>query len=144
MFNQPPREPLTQDTAAARSAAPPHPDALLRTVLNSLEDDKAVDIVTIELGGKSSIADYLVIASGTSSRHVGSIATHAAERIKLAYGDSCRMEGERQGDWVVIDAVDVIIHIFRPEVRAFYNLEKLWSVAIPGQFDQTASGLRAV
>lgn len=111
-------------------------------MLNSLEDDKAVETVSIELGGKSSIADYLVIASGTSSRHVSSIASHVVERIKLAYGDTCRVEGERQGDWVVIDAVDVVVHIFRPEVRAFYNLEKLWSVAIPGQIDQAGGNLR--
>jgi ribosome-associated protein len=104
---------------------------LLHTVLNCLEDDKAFDIVTIELAGKSSIADFLVIASGTSSRHVASIAEHAAEQIKELTGKPCRMEGARQGDWVVIDALDVIIHVFRPEVRSFYNLEKLWSVATP-------------
>ncbi|MEQ1889855.1 MAG: ribosome silencing factor [Alphaproteobacteria bacterium] len=117
----------------------------MRLVLNSLEDDKAVEIVSIELEGKSSIADYLVIASGTSSRHVGTIAGHVSEKIKQVYGDNCRMEGLRQGDWVVVDAVDVIIHIFRPEVRAFYNLEKLWSVTLPSQVEPANGfGLRAV
>lgn len=117
----------------------------MRFVLNSLEDDKAVDIVTIELEGKSSIADYLVIASGTSSRHVASIAGHLTEKIKHIFDDSCRVEGMRQGDWVVIDAVDVIVHIFRPEVREFYNLEKLWSVTMPAQIDPaSAFGQRAV
>lgn len=116
----------------------------MRLIVNSLEDDKAIDIVTIELEGKSSIADYLVIASGTSSRHVASIAEHLLEKIKHAHGDSCRTEGLRQGDWVVVDAVDVIVHIFRPEVREFYNLEKLWSVAMPAQIDPAHSiGLRA-
>jgi ribosome-associated protein len=117
----------------------------MRLVLNSLEDDKAVDVVTIELEGKSSIADYLVIASGTSSRHVGTIAGHVAEKIKHVYGENCRVEGLRQGDWVVVDAVDVIIHVFRPEVREFYNLEKLWSVTMPSQIEPANSfGLRAV
>ncbi|MSP44028.1 MAG: ribosome silencing factor [Alphaproteobacteria bacterium] len=109
-----------------------------------MEDDKAVDIVTIELEGKSSIADYLVIASGTSSRHVATIAEHILEKLKRDHGETCRVEGLRQGDWVVVDAVDVIVHIFRPEVREFYNLEKLWSVAIPEHMEPThAFGLRA-
>ncbi len=116
----------------------------MRLVLKSLEDDKAIDIVSIALKGKSSIADYLVIASGTSSRHVASIAGHVTEKIKHAYGENCRVEGLRQGDWVVVDAVDVIIHIFRPEVREFYNLEKLWSVTMPAQSEQAhALGQRA-
>jgi len=117
----------------------------MRLVLNSMDDDKAVDIVSIELEGKSSIADYLVIASGTSSRHVGTIAGHVAEKIKQVYGDNCRVEGLRQGDWVVVDAVDVIIHVFRPEVREFYNLEKLWSVTMPSHVEPANGfGLRAV
>ena len=116
----------------------------MRFIVNSLEDDKAVDIVTIELEGKSSVADYLVIASGNSSRHVAAIAEHVLERIKQAHGDNCRVEGQRQGDWVVVDAVDVIVHIFRPEVREFYNLEKLGSGAMPAQMGRAqASGLRA-
>lgn len=139
------RKPLTQDIAVARRTAHPEPEQLKRLVVNSLEDDKAIDIVSIELEGKSSIADYLVIASGTSSRHVASIAGHVTEKIKQLYGDACRVEGLRQGDWVVVDAVDVIIHIFRPEVREFYNLEKLWSVTMPAQIEPgSASGLRAV
>lgn len=115
-----------------------NPEELLRIVLNSLEDNKAIDVVTIELGGKSSIADYLVIASGASSRHVTSLAEHVSEHVKHVLGESCRIEGLRQGDWVVVDAVDVIVHIFRPEVRSFYNLEKLWSVTIPAQIEPAA------
>ena len=85
-----------------------------------------------------------MIASGTSSRHVASIAEHAAEHIKELTGRPCRMEGARQGDWVVIDALDVIIHVFRPEVRNFYNLEKLWSVATPAAVGASATaGLSA-
>lgn len=138
------RTPLTQDQALARRAVQPAPSELMRFIVNSLDDDKAVDVVTIELEGKSSIADYLVIASGTSSRHVASLAEHVLEKLKHIYGETCRVEGLRQGDWVVVDAVDVIVHIFRPEVREFYNLEKLWSVAIPAYMDNMhAVGLRA-
>lgn len=100
-------------------------------VLRSLDDDKAVDVVSIPLKGKSTIADMMVIASGNSSRHVAALADHLMERIKDELGIITRVEGLPQADWVLIDAGDVIIHLFRPEVRSFYNLEKMWSVEVP-------------
>ncbi len=88
---------------------------------------KAEDIVTIDLVGKSSIADYLVVASGRSNRHVASIADQVIKDVEQAHVPRVRVEGLRHGDWVLIDAGDVIVHVFRPEVRAHYNLEKMWS-----------------
>ncbi|NKX45213.1 ribosome silencing factor [Roseibacterium sp. KMU-115] len=113
---------------------PAQPDAptsaeLLARVLASLDDDKAEEIVQIDLRGKSSIADYMVIASGRSSRQVAAISEKLAERLKEDYRLSCKMEGKDTGDWVLIDAGDVIVHVFRPEVREFYQLEKMWMPA---------------
>ena len=102
-------------------------EALHALVLRSLDDDKALDVVTIPLNGKSSIADHVVIASGRSSRQVASMAQKLAERIKRELGRSVRVEGLPVADWVLIDAEDVIIHVFRPEVRSFYNLERMWA-----------------
>ena len=99
---------------------------LLDIVLASLDDDKAEDVVQIDLRGKSSIADYMVIASGRSSRQVASIAEKLVERLKDSHKMSCKTEGKGTGDWVLIDAGDVIVHLFRPEVREFYQLEKMW------------------
>jgi ribosome-associated protein len=104
-------------------------------VQESLEDDKAMDMVSINLLGKTSFADAMVIASGRSDRHIGSIATHLVKRLKGAGIKPVRTEGLRQGDWVLVDAGDVIIHLFRPEVRLFYNLEKMWSVDTTTQFN---------
>ena len=106
-----------------------HPSAkeTLRTVLASLDDMKAEDIVTIDLNGKSTIADYMVVASGRSNRHVASIAEQAVKDIEQIQTPRVRVEGLRQGDWVLIDAGDVIVHVFRPEIRDHYNLEKMWS-----------------
>lgn len=101
-------------------------EALRDLVLRSLDDDKAVDVVAIPLGGKSSIADYMVIASGRSTRQVASMAQKLAERIKRELGRSVRIEGLTVADWVLLDADDVIVHLFRPEVRTFYNLERMW------------------
>lgn len=101
-------------------------DVLLARILASLEDDKAEDVVTIDLRGRSSVADYMVICSGRSSRQVGAIAEKLMERLKHEFGRSCRIEGKEQGDWVLIDASDVVVHVFRPEVREFYQLEKMW------------------
>ena len=95
--------------------------------MKSLDDDQAQDIVSIPLDGKSNIADHMVIAEGRSTRQVASIAQKLAERIKQA-GGSARIEGLANADWVLIDAGDVIIHLFRPEVRSFYNLERMWAV----------------
>jgi len=101
-------------------------EVLLERVLASLDDDKAEDVVTIDLRGKSSIADHMVICSGRSARQVGAIAEKLVERLKQAFGRVSRIEGKETGDWVLIDAGDVIVHVFRPEVREFYQLEKMW------------------
>lgn len=100
-------------------------------MLSALDDDKAEDIVSIDLDGKSSVADLMIIASGRSNRHVGAIADHLVRRLKEAGHGKARVEGLRTCDWVLIDAGDIIVHVFRPEVRQFYDLEKMWSVA-PG------------
>ncbi len=102
-------------------------EALHNLVLRSLDDDQAQDVVTIPLGGKSSIADHMVIASGRSTRQVASMAQKLSERIKQDLGRRVRVEGLPVADWVLIDADDVIVHIFRPEVRTFYNLERMWA-----------------
>lgn len=88
---------------------------------------KAQDSVTIDLTGKSSIGDYMVVTSGTSQRHVGSVADNVVKDLEEAGVRNLRVEGMRQADWVLIDAGDVIVHVFRPEIRAFYNLEKMWA-----------------
>ncbi len=102
-------------------------EALHNLVLRSLDDDQAVEVVSIPLAGKSSIADHMVIASGRSTRQVASMAQKIAERIKKELGRNVRIEGLPIADWVLIDAEDVIIHLFRPEVRTFYNLERMWA-----------------
>lgn len=102
---------------------------VLDTILNSLDMDKAEDVLTISLQGKSEMADQMVIASGRSSRQVSSIAEKLKERLKADHQISCKVEGKDQGDWVLIDAGDVIVHVFRPEVREFYQLEKMWMSA---------------
>jgi ribosome-associated protein len=102
-------------------------EALHSLVLRSLDDDKALDVVSIPLSGKSNIADYMVIASGRSTRQVASMAQKLTERIKHELGRNVRVEGLPTADWVLIDADYVIVHIFRPEVRSFYNLERMWA-----------------
>lgn len=109
----------------------PDSETLLAGILTSLQDDKAEDIVQIDLRGKSSIGDYMVVASGRSSRQVTSIAEKLVERLKRDFGSQTRVEGKGAGDWVLIDAGDVIVHVFRPEVREFYQLEKMWQPAAP-------------
>lgn len=94
----------------------------------SLDDDQADDVVTIDLSGKSTIADHMVIASGRSQRHVTSMAEHLREKLKRAGVGGVSMEGAERADWILIDGGDVIVHLFRPEVRAFYGLEKMWGV----------------
>ena len=106
-------------------------EALLQLVLGSLDDDKAEDVVTIDLRNKSAMADYLVIASGRSTRQVGAMADHLLRKVKTDGFGAAAIEGIPQNDWVLIDAGDVIVHLFRPEVRAFYNIEKMWSVTLP-------------
>lgn len=104
-------------------------DELLARVLASLDDDKAEDVVSIDLRGRSAMADHMVIASGRSARQVGAIAEKLAERMKDITGRTPRIEGKDAGDWVLIDTNDVIVHVFRPEVREFYQLEKMWMPA---------------
>ncbi|MGV3554625.1 MAG: ribosome silencing factor [Croceibacterium sp.] len=108
------------------------PGALLAAVLESLEDDQAQDVVNIPLEGKSSIADYMIVASGRSTRQVAAIATKLAERLKNGGFGSPRVEGLPAADWVLIDAGDVVVHLFRPEVRSFYNLERMWGFGEEG------------
>ncbi|MGN6817093.1 MAG: ribosome silencing factor [Sphingomonas sp.] len=112
---------------AYRSSDPEGAEALHQLVLSSLDDDQAVDTISIPLAGKSSIADHMVIASGRSTRQVASMAQKLAERIKAETGRGPRIEGLPTADWVLIDAGDVIVHLFRPEVRTFYNLERMWA-----------------
>jgi ribosome-associated protein len=104
---------------------------LLDTVLECLDDAKAEEVVSIDLNGKSSIADHMVVASGRAQRHVGAIADQLVERLRAAGQGKAKVEGQPACDWVLIDAGDVIVHVFRPEVRSFYNLEKLWSANSP-------------
>lgn len=101
-------------------------DTLLATILKSLSDDKAEDIVQIDLRGKTEIGDYMVICSGRSTRQVSAISEKLAQTVKDEFGRTAKMEGKDTGDWVLIDTGDVIVHVFRPEVREFYQLEKMW------------------
>ncbi|SEW45977.1 ribosome-associated protein [Cognatiyoonia koreensis] len=114
---------MTQATQTATS------DALLAAILKSLDDDKAEDVVSFDLRGKSEIGDHMVIASGRSTRQVSAMAEKLVDRMKQAYGIISKVEGKDIGDWVLIDTGDVIVHIFRPEVREFYQLEKMWQPA---------------
>jgi ribosome silencing factor RsfS/YbeB/iojap len=100
----------------------------LKLVRQSLDDDKAEDIVVIDLAGKSSFADYMVIATGRSNRQVVAIADHLEERLKQAGYRHVSSEGKQGGDWVLVDSGDIVVHIFRPEPRAFYALEKMWAL----------------
>jgi ribosome-associated protein len=118
---------LAHPNTAPRPSDPQEVEALHRLVMSSLDDDQAVDAISIPLAGKSTIADHMVIASGRSTRQVASMATKLAERIKAECGRATRIEGLPTADWVLIDAGDVIVHLFRPEVRSFYNLERMWS-----------------
>ena len=102
------------------------PGSLHALVLAQLEDDQAIDVVSIALEGKSSIADHMIVASGRSTRQVAAMATKLAERVKKETDFTPRIEGLPAADWVLIDAGDVVVHLFRPEVRSFYNLERMW------------------
>ena len=115
------------DDAPVKTATDDSIDALHAMILQSLDDDQAVETITIPLAGKSSIADHMVIASGRSTRQVASMADKLTRKIKEQYHRSPRVEGLPTADWVLIDAGDVIVHLFRPEVRSFYNLERMWS-----------------
>ena len=104
---------------------------LKKIILNTLDLNKALDIVTIDLANKSSMADYLIIASGTSSRHIQSLSEQVLEQFKNNGVINCKIEGNDSNDWKLIDGIDVIVHIFNPEKRKFYELEKMWSELIP-------------
>jgi ribosome-associated protein len=117
--------------AATISKVRPDAEEILRLVLARLDDMKAEDTVTIDLTGKSTIADAMVVTSGRSHRHVGAVADRVLKDLAEAGVPGVRVEGMPHCDWVLIDAADVIVHVFRPEVRAFYNLEKMWAPAQP-------------
>lgn len=106
-------------------------ESLLSLVETSLDDDKAQAVTVIDLAGKSTIADHMIIASGTSSRQVAAMADHLVEKMHATGIKGATVDGKDQGDWVLIDAGAVIVHLFRPEVRSFYNLEKLWGAPAP-------------
>ena len=125
---------MPSSTAATRGVTRSEDDAgsgLHDLVLKSLDEDQAVDVQTIPLKGKTSIADHMVIASGRSTRQVASMAQKLAQKIKADLKREVRVEGLPTADWVLLDAGDVIVHLFRPEVRSFYNLEKMWAFDQP-------------
>ena len=126
-----------EDPASAESSPePPRPvSALESLILQRLDDDKAQDVVFIDLKDKSSVADGMIVASGRSHRHVSALADHLMRAIKEEGFGRARIEGLPHCDWVLIDAGDVIVHLFRPEVRSFYNIEKIWAVEPPKRLE---------
>jgi len=104
---------------------------LKEEIINTLDSNKALDIVSIDLEGKTSIADYMIIASGTSSRHIQSLSEQVFEKFKNSGIKNCKIEGKDSNDWKLVDGIDLIVHIFNPEKRKFYELEKMWSELIP-------------
>ena len=128
--------------AATRASAPPVAAAplenssanLLKMIQDTLDDAKAENTLAIDLTGKTSLADAMVVTTGRSNRHVSAIADQVVEALKVAGQKNIRVEGQPQCDWVLIDAGDVILHVFRPEVRSFYNLEKMWGSDRPSEF----------
>lgn len=115
---------------------------MVECIQSSLEDDKAQDVAMIDLAGKTSIADRMIVASGTSARLVNAMTDHIVQKLK-AIGVRPKTEGQGQCDWVLVDAGDVIVHLFRPEVRAFYNIEKIWGVT-PDSSDTNLDAVRRV
>jgi iojap-like ribosome-associated protein len=115
------------DSAPAIAGADQNLPPLEQLILDTLEDDKAENIVVIDLGGKSSIADTMIVASGRSARHVSALADHLIRKLKETGHGRAQIEGKASADWVLIDAGDAIVHIFRPEVRDFYQLERIWT-----------------
>ena len=104
---------------------------LKKEIINILDSNKALDIVSIDLEGKSSVADYMIIASGTSSRHIQALSEQVFEKLKNNGIENCKIEGKESNDWKLVDGIDLIVHIFNPEKRKFYELEKMWSELIP-------------
>ncbi|QYJ07267.1 ribosome silencing factor [Qipengyuania flava] len=121
--------PAATGTASAQviALADAKTDPLLALVLQQLDDDQAQEVVTIDLEGKSSVADHMVIASGRSTRQVAAMAQKLAEKVKQAGFGPVKLEGLPAADWVLLDAGDIVVHLFRPEVRSFYNLERMWA-----------------
>ena len=104
---------------------------LKNTILKTLDNNKALDIISIDLASKSSMADYMIIASGTSSRHIQALSEQVLEKFKNSGIKNCKIEGSDSSEWKLIDGIDLIVHIFNPEKRKFYELEKMWSELIP-------------
>jgi ribosome-associated protein len=134
-LKKPAKKPARKTPAAAaalparkQTRKPAAQSDLLKRILTSLDDDKAENIVTIDLEGRSALCDAAVVASGRSSRHVSAMADHLARKLKEAGYGTRPINGQGQGDWVLVDAGDVIVHLFRPEVRDYYDLEGMWSV----------------
>ena len=127
-----PNSPELAPTAAAFPLPQTEPGTLHALIIQSLDDDQAQELVSIPLEGKSSIADHMVIASGRSTRQVAAMAQKLAERIKHGGFGHVRIEGLPAADWVLVDAGDVVVHLFRPEVRSFYNLERMWAFGDSG------------
>jgi ribosome-associated protein len=120
-----------EDTIARKKKGPPAVKKILDTVVRSLDDDKGEDIVVIDLAGKAGFADYMVIASGRSQRSVSAMSDHLIEKLKTLGLKGVPVEGKPQCDWVLVDAGDVVVHLFRPEIRSFYGLEKMWRGPVP-------------
>ena len=125
---------------ARRKKTPTVSEQLLKAVEQVLDDDQAMDAVVIDLNGKASYADYMVIASGRNPRHLGAMTQHLEEKLKAAGSTKVRVEGKGLGDWVLIDGGDVVIHLFRPDIRKQYALEKMWGMDVPAE---TPPGLAA-
>tara|TARA_Y100000590_G_scaffold395608_1_gene475751 strand:- start:122 stop:472 length:351 start_codon:yes stop_codon:yes gene_type:complete len=104
---------------------------LKETILKTLDNNKALDIISIDLANKSSIADYMILASGTSSRHIQALSEQVLEKFKSSGIKNCKIEGSDSNEWKLIDGIDLVVHIFNPEKRKFYELEKIWSELIP-------------
>ena len=141
-----PRAGSTAQQSAVKSAATSAPldvEAILRAIIESLEDSKAEEIVTIDIAGRSSLADAMIIASGRSHRHVGAIADHLEKKLREIGVKQLRIDGLPHCDWVLVDAGDAMVHLFRPEVRGFYNLEKMWEVEVPAPKPAARSIVRA-
>jgi len=129
-----PNEGMAEDvTPETDRGNEPSGEDLLPLILKSLDDDQAQDVIEIDLRGKTSMADDMIICSGRSQRHVGALADHILRKVKETGYGRAQVEGMPHCDWVLIDVGDIIVHIFRPEVRDFYKLERMWSVELPSE-----------
>ena len=128
-----PRVALARKSQTVSTGTGPSPEEILQTVLSRLDDQKATNTTRVDLKGKTTIADYMVVTCGRSHRHVGAIAENVVEALHKRGVSGVRVEGLPHCDWVLIDAHDVIVHVFRPEVREFYSLEKMWARARPAK-----------